>query len=134
MSSKLTNKSVGRLGEDIALQYLRTAGYVLVAQNYTKPWAEIDIICRKDDTIHFVEVKTVTYETKAALRHAISHETWRPEEQVHARKLQQIRKGVESWLAEHRYTENFTIMVAAVRVVPREKFATVKLIKDVIIE
>ncbi len=134
MGSKTGNKHIGQLGEEIVVRHLQRKGYQLVARNYSKPWAEIDVICQKDSIVHFVEVKTVSYETKAALQHAISHETWRPEEQVHARKLQQIRKGVESWLAEHRYTGNFTIMVAAVRVVPREKFATVKLIEDVMIE
>jgi putative endonuclease len=132
--NKQQNIKIGRLGEDIALKYLESKGFALIQQNYRKPYAEIDIICRKDGRVHFVEVKTVSYETKSQLKYAVTHETWRPEEQVHAFKLKQISKGVETWLHEKKYNGTFQIDVITVRVVPHETYATVKMIPNVIIE
>ncbi|OIP77682.1 MAG: hypothetical protein AUK16_01345 [Parcubacteria group bacterium CG2_30_44_11] len=132
--NKQQNIKIGRLGEDIALKFLEQKGLSLIQQNYRKPFAEIDIICRNGNMVHFVEVKTVSYETKAQLDYAVTHETWRPEEQVHAFKLKQISKGVETWLCEKHYKGNFQIDVVAVRVVPRETYASVKLIENVIFD
>jgi putative endonuclease len=132
--NKRQNAQIGRLGEDIALKFLKDRGYELVMQNYRKPFAEIDIICRKGDLVHFVEVKTVSYGTKADLDRAVSYGIWRPEEQVHSFKLRQIGKGIQAWLAENYYLGAFQIDVVAVRVVPREAYASVKMIDNVILE
>ncbi len=133
-TNKRQNAQIGRLGEDIALKFLRTRGHELITQNYRKPFAEIDIICRKGDLVHFIEVKTVSYETKADLEQSVSYGTWRPEEQVHSFKLRQIGKGIQAWLSEKHYAGKFQIDVVAVRVVPRETYASVKLIENVILE
>ncbi len=132
--NKQQNTKIGRLGEDIALKFLEGQGYTLIEQNFRKPFAEIDIICHKDKVVHFVEVKTVSYETTADLHWAVSYGTWKPEDQVHRYKLRQIGKGVQAWLAEKHFAGNFQIDVAAVRVVPCETFATVKLIENVMVE
>jgi putative endonuclease len=47
----------GRRGEDIAAVYLRLKGYKVLERNYRVPQGEIDLVCRKGDTIVFVEVK-----------------------------------------------------------------------------
>lgn len=61
MSTKLLgHQNTGRLGEDIACQYLVDKGYKIILRNYTKPWGEIDIIAKSPDKILvFVEVKTM---------------------------------------------------------------------------
>jgi len=48
----------GKLGEDIATEYLVKQGYFIIARNWTFEKAEIDIIASKSNTIVFVEVKT----------------------------------------------------------------------------
>ena len=130
--NKLTTKEVGNLGEQIAAQYLTNHGYQILAKNYQKKYGEIDLIGEKAAQVHFVEVKTVSYETKRALEWAVSHETWQPEEQVHQFKLHQIHKVLEVWLAEHNYQGNWQIDVAAMQLVPREKLAVVKHIENII--
>ena len=47
----------GRRGEDIAAVYLRLKGYKILERNYRVPQGEIDLVCRKGDTVVFVEVK-----------------------------------------------------------------------------
>ena len=130
----LNKSSKGSMGEQVALQYFCSRGYVLVQANYWKKWGEIDLILKKGSRIHFVEVKAVSYETKEELLQSVTHETWRPEELVHARKLQKLKKTIETWALEHKNDGEWQIDVIAVRMVPRETFATVNLIENVIIE
>ena len=47
----------GAQGEDIAIDYLRRKGYVILDRNWRSGHREIDIVARKDDTVVFVEVK-----------------------------------------------------------------------------
>lgn len=49
---------IGSLGEQIAVQTLKDAGYKIITQNYRTREGEIDIIALDGDTLVFVEVKT----------------------------------------------------------------------------
>ena len=132
------NNKVGAWGEEIAANHLQRAGFTVLERNYLKKWGEIDIVARETlqdkQIIHFVEVKTVSYETKSALQRAVSHGTWRPEENVHHKKLRRMHRTIESWLSEHNWQSDWQIDVISVRVVPREKYATVKIIDNVILD
>lgn len=132
VSKKRNNKQIGDWGEQIAANWLTKKGFTLVERNYWRKWGEIDIVAKKDGVIHFVEVKTVSYETKAQLQYAVTHETWRPEEQVHQFKLGQIYKALETWLLDRKWEGDWQIDVAAVRIVPRETYATVKYIENIV--
>lgn len=57
---KTNNYLKGKLGEDIATEYLRDKGYYIREKNYKTKKAEIDIIVYKDNIISFVEVKSRT--------------------------------------------------------------------------
>ncbi|MBR1616828.1 YraN family protein [bacterium] len=55
----MTNKSVGKYGEEIACNFLIKKGYIILERNFHfSKNAEIDIIALKNKIIHFVEVKT----------------------------------------------------------------------------
>ena len=124
---------IGALGEHIAVDYLQKQGFTIVDTNYLKKWGEIDVVARgTDGRVRFVEVKTVSYETKDDLRAAISRGTWRPEENVHLKKIQRLNRAIESWVLEHNYEGEWEIDVLAIRLVPREKYATVKYLPNVI--
>ena len=131
--SKAKNKEIGKIGEDVAENYLKNKGFDILCRNYLKKWGEIDIVTRRTDKIHFIEVKTVSYETKQDLKLAVTHGTWRPEENVHAYKLRKLNRAIESWLMENHCDLDWQIDVIAVRIVPREKYATVKYIPNVIL-
>lgn len=130
-SKKQLNKEIGDLGERIAAKYYENNGYTLVERNYWRKWGEIDLIVKKGSAIHFVEVKTVSYETKADLQSAVACGTWRPEERVDEFKLHQIHKALETWLIDNQYTGDWQIDVAGVRIVPHETFATVNIIDNI---
>ena len=132
-SKKIKNKEIGTLGEKIAGNYLKNKAFEIIEYNYLKKWGEIDIVARRTGKIHFVEVKTVSYETKQQLEEAVARRTWRPEENVHAGKLKKFTRAIESWLMENNYKNDWQIDVVAVRIVPREKFASVKYISNIIV-
>lgn len=130
---------IGAIGEKIAENYLKRNGFEILETNYLKKWGEIDIISRETrnskEIIHFVEVKTVSYETKKDLERAVSYGTWKPEDNVHYKKLQRMVRTLETWIAENnKDCVEWQIDVAAVRVVAREKYATIKFLDNVIVE
>ena len=124
---------IGNFGESIAAKYLQNKEFQILDRNYLKKWGEIDIVARRTETVHFVEVKTVSYETKQDLISSVSRGTWRPEDNVHAHKLKKLSRAIESWLMEYKYEGEWQIDVIAVKIVPREKYATVKYIPNVIL-
>lgn len=128
---KKNTRSIGAIGENIAAHYLSERGFTVLEHNYWKKWGEIDLVTKKDGIIHFVEVKTVSYETKKILEDAVTHETWRPEELVHRFKVHQIEKTLRTWLIENKYDGEWQIDIVAVRIVPRETFATVNFIENI---
>lgn len=132
-STKHNNKHTGNLGEQIASKYLIANGHTVLARNFWRKYGELDIITEKAGHVHFVEVKSVSHETKSELLNAVTHETWRPEERVDSHKLQRISRVIETWIATQKYEGEWQIDVATVRLVSRETFATVKLIENVVI-
>ncbi len=52
-------KQLGNLGEEIAAKYLKKQGYKILERNFRyKGYGEIDIIAKKGEDLHFIEVKT----------------------------------------------------------------------------
>ena len=49
---------IGRLGEWMAMNYIHTKGYVILFRNWRSGHWEIDLVARKGDVLHFIEVKT----------------------------------------------------------------------------
>lgn len=56
----MNKRKFGIIGEKIAQYYLRNKDYEIIETNYYTKKGEIDIICKKDNCIIFVEVKTRT--------------------------------------------------------------------------
>lgn len=82
-------KELGKLGENLAADYLIQKGYKILARNYYTRYGEIDIICKKDDILVLVEVKT---------RQNLNY--GEPEESVTGRKISHIRKAATIYLSQ----------------------------------
>ena len=55
----MTNKQIGKYGEELAKNFLIKKGFEILETNYRySKMAEIDIIAQKNNILHFVEVKT----------------------------------------------------------------------------
>jgi len=82
-------KEMRRQGEEVATRYLCDKGYRILARNYYTRFGELDIVCEKDGTIVFVEVRS---------RRGVAFGT--PEESITPAKMAKIRKTAMSYLAE----------------------------------
>ncbi len=131
---KQFNKEIGNQGEILVANYLKKQGFELIEMNYRKPWGEIDVIAKKSNVMHFVEVKTVSYGTKHDLQQKVLRGTYRPEENVHHTKLKKLANAIETWISENKWLGEWVIDVVAVRIVPRETYATIKIIPNIIVE
>ena len=58
-------RELGRLGEDIACDWLSAHGHTVLRRNYRSGHLEIDIVSIDKDGIHFVEVKTRRFSVQA---------------------------------------------------------------------
>jgi putative endonuclease len=52
------HNELGKLGEELAEDYLKQNGYTILETNWTFQKAEVDIIAQKEDVLAIVEVKT----------------------------------------------------------------------------
>ena len=90
---------IGRLGEDIAVIYLKNKGFKVVGRNYRKKYGEIDIIAQKGEITHFIEVKSVSHEN---FKENVSRVTdnYRPEDNIHPQKLKRLARTIQAYLLE----------------------------------
>jgi len=48
---------IGNKAEDRAVECLKRSDYIIVERNFHSKFGEIDVIAKKDDILHFIEVK-----------------------------------------------------------------------------
>lgn len=82
---RLSNKELGRMGENAGARYLRSRGYTILQRNWRCEAGEVDIVAQDENYLIFVEVKTrrshelgypaeaVTYERKKRYEKIASH-------------------------------------------------------------
>src|SRR3989344_8515399 len=97
--AKTKKREFGDIGEDIVCKFLLRKGYKIIERNYLKPWGEIDIIAENDKSLVFVEVKSVS-------REGGSRESFRPEENLHPRKLKRLYRAIQTYLLEKKVPES----------------------------
>jgi putative endonuclease len=54
----LNKTQTGRLGEQLAEEYLLDQGFQIITKNFHSLYGEIDIIAKKNGKLHFIEVKS----------------------------------------------------------------------------
>src|SRR5712691_11348450 len=87
-SSKSGHLRRGARGEKLACRFLKRSGYKILFRNFRgRTGGEIDVVCRDNDTLVFVEVKTRTRE-----------DFGRPITAVDRQKQKRISRGGLSWL------------------------------------
>jgi len=78
----------GARGETLACRYLKRNGYKVLYRNFRgRSGGEIDVVCRDNDTLVFIEVKTRGRE-----------DFGRPVEAVDREKRKRISRGALAWL------------------------------------
>jgi putative endonuclease len=98
--------SLGRYGEQLALEHLRGNGFEVLAQNWRCRWGEIDIVGLDGDCLVVCEVKT---------RRSLA--AGGPFEAVTPAKLRRLRRLTATWLAgqDQHFTDVRIDVVGIVR-------------------
>ena len=120
-------RSTGNTGEDIACQFLRRKGYVVVCRNYLKPWGEIDIVAEKDDIVHFVEVKALSRENLDEVSREMDHQ---PEDLVDIRKLKKVARTAALYMETTHDRREYQIDVVGVILSQKTRNARCRLIEQ----
>ncbi len=127
--SKTTH--IGNIGETIAAEFLRSKGYQVCVRNYRKPWGEIDIIARKGDVMHFVEVKTISRENKNDVSRE-SDGAFRAEDQMHPEKIARLQRTIQTYNAAHALEDDWQLDLIAVTLFVTDKRAECLLLENVL--
>jgi putative endonuclease len=101
-------QKVGLLGEDIAEKYLKNKGFTVLERNYTRKWGEIDIVASKKGRLHLFEVKTLLNK---------GNTIFKPEDNIHEKKLARLYKAAESYLIDRRVNEETEWQIDALAIV-----------------
>lgn len=81
---------IGKIGEQIAADFLTDLGYEVLDRNFKVRYGEIDLVALDGDLIVFVEVKTRTSDTFGT-----------PEGSITSAKLARLENAALLWLQEH---------------------------------
>jgi putative endonuclease len=84
------HNTTGKVGEQMALEYLLQKGFVILHQNWRHSHWEVDVIASLDGILHFIEVKT--RRTK---------KFGYPEEDVSRKKVTNLINASEEFLYAH---------------------------------
>lgn len=84
------HNELGKLGEEMAVEFLQKNGYSILQQNFVFQKAEIDIIAQKDNFLAVVEVKTRS-----------SVEFGLPQDFVKPKKIQLLVKAINEYILEN---------------------------------
>lgn len=130
-------QKIGEIGEKIAKMFLMKHGFQILETNYTKKVGEIDIVARKGKVWHFIEVKSVSrvLPAQAGTLANVSSETsgFRPEENMHPKKIQRFVRTVEYYRLEKNLGEaDFQIDLALVYIDQINKKGKVILMENVV--
>lgn len=83
-------QTLGRRGEQLALEHFERLGFRLLARNHRTRWGELDLVVFADELLVFCEVKT---------RRAGSGSPW---DALHAGKRSQVRRMAAAYLVDVR--------------------------------
>ncbi|MFN3640405.1 MAG: YraN family protein [Flavobacterium sp.] len=97
------HNDIGKLGEEIAANYLDQQGYEILERNWKFEKAEVDILAQKDDFLVAVEVKTRTTDAFGL-----------PQEFLKPAQIKRLVKAVDEYMQQHKITNEVRFDVIAV--------------------
>ncbi|MFA5888694.1 MAG: YraN family protein [Candidatus Paceibacterota bacterium] len=131
---------IGKIGEDAVSTYLKENGYSIIDRNYLRKWGELDIVAKKGNKIHFVEVKSVSRLLGGSADEADQNVTrvtddYRPEDNMHPWKLKRLGRAIQSYLLDKNVSDDidWQFDVAIVYMDENKKPWRVSILDDVVL-
>lgn len=111
----LDKRAIGKLGEDLALKFLKNKGFLMISRNFRVRGGEIDLIGQQAGQLHFVEVKT---RTNLAFGYG--------EESVNYFKRQRLKTAILEYLSRNKIRRLWQIDVIVIELNVAAKKAKVR--------
>lgn len=128
IKSPTEKQIMGEMGEDFACNFLKDMGFKIVERNYFKKWGELDIVVKKGEIIHFIEVKTVSRENNF-----YQNDHYKPEDNLHPWKLKRLGRIVESYLLEKDIENDWQFDVVTVYLDKEKKLLKIDFLEDLVL-
>lgn len=97
------HNELGKLGEELAVEFLQKEGYEILEKNWVFQKAELDIIARKGEILAAVEVKT-----RSSLEFGL------PQEFVKPKKIQLLAKAINEYVISNDLDVNVRFDVISI--------------------
>jgi putative endonuclease len=111
------HNELGKLGEELAVKFLRKEGYEILETNWTFQKAEIDIIAQKENILAVVEVKT-----RSSLEFGL------PQDFVKPMKIQLLVKAINEYVVSKDL--DFEVRFDIIAVHKEDKSFAIEHLKD----
>lgn len=123
------HNEIGHLGENITETFLVKHGFSVLERNYRTRQGEIDIIAKKDTTLHFVEVKSVKVRNFSTLNKL----SVTPEDNLTTQKWRKLVICIESYLKQRSIPceTSWQVDLACVYIDTESKRGLVKLLQNI---
>lgn len=118
---------IGKLGEDLACEYLKNKGYKIIERNFRRKWGELDIIAKDPkNVLVFIEVKTLRFGNSAIAELFNAANQLLPEENLTAAKLKKLKRTASLYAGNHQELINdkkgWRIDLMAIRLFSEENY------------
>ena len=101
----------GQRGEELAMEYLRSNGFMICARNWRQGRYEIDIVAQRYGITHIIEVKT---------RRAGS--LLKPEQTITPTKVAALRRAAAAYLTQHHVRGEVEFDLVAIDMFPDQSY------------
>ena len=129
ISSK-TRKEIGALGEDVAAEYLRRHGFSIRDRNIARKTGELDVIAEKEDTLHFVEVKTNL--VREFPSDTGTEDEYDPSLNLHEAKIRKVARTSEWYVLEKDWEGEWQVDGCLVWLRSRDGMAKVRYLPQIV--
>jgi putative endonuclease len=99
----LQHLQTGKIGEALAVDYLKNKGYNIIEKNWRHSRWEVDIIASKNTTLHFIEIKT-----RRNKKYGL------PEDKVGKKKIQNLINAAEQYVYKYPKWQRIQFDVLAI--------------------
>ncbi|MFZ2500487.1 MAG: YraN family protein [Minisyncoccia bacterium] len=136
ISSK-SRKEVGALGENVAAEYLKRHGFIIRDRNIARKTGELDLIAEHEETLHFVEVKTIltnefpsdTGDTKSG---SDDYDVYDPSANLHEAKVRKVARTGEWYVLEKKWEGEWQVDGCLVWLRRRDGMAKVRYLPQIV--
>lgn len=127
LAMKSPKRQFGDIGEGVACMFLEKHGFKIIERNYLKKWGEIDIVARKGNVVHFVEVKSVSSDLPAGRQEQI-----RPEENMHPGKIRRLHRVIQTYIIDKKIDSDWQLDLLVVRIDKAARRARAEILENIV--